>query len=133
MSGQYTLSPEIIDALVNVGGLILPALISFGISKYTINKEIEKLKLTWNREDVISSDEEFAEMASAVSQFVYYNCETNRENAIIKIAAARSKETGELGVFLDDLYKNVQSDNRSEADALLTATIQEKRRIRGGS
>ena len=83
------------------------------------------MKLTWNREDTVSSDEEFAKMVSAVSRFVYYNCGTNQEDALVKVAAVRSKENLLLGMILDQLYDCILDCKEEKARILLDDAIRE--------
>lgn len=94
------------------------------------NKEIEKMKLSWQREDMVSSDEEFAEMASVVAKFCAFATGAWSDEAIEKVGAIRSKESGKLGQIMDDLYESVKRDRFAEADLLLTDAINEKRRIK---
>lgn len=121
---------EIICALITVGGALLSALIAFFVSRSTANKEIEKMKLTWEREDVISSDDEFADMASAVATYVQNGWSDTQRTAMSKIAAIRSKEIGSLASKLDQLYTAVSRDNAKSADSLLTEVINEKRQAK---
>lgn len=121
---------EIICAIVAAGGTLLSALIAFFVSRTTANKELEKMKLTWAREDLVSSDDEFAEMAEAVSKYVQNNYGKVQSDAMSKIAAVRSKEINSIAVILDDLYKYVRMDNPNAADEYLTKAINEKRKIK---
>lgn len=84
----------------------------------------------WQREDLVSSDEEFAEMASVVSKFVSFGTGAWSVESIEKVAAIRSKESGEIGTIMDELYKSILSDSYTQADNLLTKAINEKRRIK---
>ena len=118
---------EVICALITVGGVIFSALISYAISRTTANKELEKIKLTWEREDVISSDDEFAEMAGAVAKFIQSNSSTNQRNAMEHVASIRSKETGALGRLLDELYLDIQSGDKYNSDVRLSQVIDQKR------
>ena len=124
---------EVICALITVGGVAFSALISYAISRSTANKELEKMKLTWEREDVVSSEDEFAGMASAVAKFVDYNNSRSRAHAMEQVAAIRSKEVGVLGHLLDELYFSVQSGNTSEADIRLSQVIDQKREAKSKS
>lgn len=121
------MTTEVICALITVGGTLLSALISYAISRSTANKEIERMKLTWNREDVVSSDDEFAEMSASVAQFVQADRPSNQRTAMSRIAAIRSKESGNLADVLDCLYSAVKSGNVDDSDLLLSEVIDEKR------
>lgn len=118
---------EIICALITFGGIVVSALFSYVISRSTANKEIERMKLAWEREDVISSDDEFAEMTGAVAKFVSTCSGTTKRNALEQVASIRSKETGELGRLLDNLYLDIQSGYPTNADIHLSQVIDQKR------
>lgn len=121
------MSTEVICALISVGGALLSALISYGVSRSTANKEVERMRLTWEREDVVSSDDEFAAMSSSVAKFVQSGRTSCQQAAMAEIAAIRSKESGNLAYLLDDLYFAVQSGNIGNSDVCLTKVIDEKR------
>ena len=121
------MTSEIICALITAGGVLFSAIVSYAISRSTANKEIEKLKLTWEREDVVSSDDEFAEMAEAVAKFIHNCNSSNQRDALGKVAAIRSKETGELGALLDKLYAAIRTGIPSDANEQLTKVINQKR------
>lgn len=121
------MSAEIICALIAIAGTAVSAGVSWFVSRSTANKEIEKMQLAWEREDVISSDDEFAEMAAGVAEFVQSYSALHQRNAIAKVAAIRSKETGELGKLLDKLYDAIKSCDYIRTDIILSAVINEKR------
>ena len=90
------------------------------------------MRLSWEREDVVSSDEEFGKMCSAVAVSVHDNSYTNRAKAASHVASIRSQEQGTLGYLLDELYFSLKkSQNSSVTDDLLTKVIEEKRKRKG--
>lgn len=121
------MTSEVICTLITVGGVTFSALISYAISRSTANKEIEKLQLSWEREDIISSDDEFADMTGAVAKYVSHNTSSNQRDAIERVASVRSKEAGTLGRLLDELYIDVKSSNIHNADIHLSQVIDQKR------
>lgn len=121
------MTTEVICALIAVGGTLISALISYAVSRSTASKEIEKMKLTWEHEDVVSSDDEFADMSALVAQFVHSHLQGHQQIAMSKIAAIRSKESGNIASLLDELYSAVRSGNISAADSCLSKVIDEKR------
>lgn len=125
------MTSEIICSLIALGGTVISALIAYFVSRSTANKELEKLKLTWEREDLVSSDDEFAEMAAAVAKFVQRRNYGEQRNALSSVAAIRSKETGEMAELLDSLYRAVRDWNPKQIDALLTQVIEKKREAKG--
>ena len=124
------MSTNVICSIVTAIGVVLSALISWAVAKSAANKEIDKMKLTWEREDVVSSDDEFAEMASAVSIFVASDTGANYRTAMQKIAAVRSKEHGPVATYLDALYVAVREKDWENIDDLLTQVIEEKRKAK---
>lgn len=134
MTIKIIISSAIVSALISViGSIITTAMANKAAAKTakeTTNNEIEKLKLTWDREDIVSSDDEFAEMAATVARFVQYNNSPNRADAMAKVAAVRSKELSGLGEDLDFLYDAIRSNSQTEADQYLTMAITEKRKIK---
>ena len=121
------MSSEMICALIAAIGVVLSSLFSYAISRYTANKELEKLEMTWEREDIVSSEDEFAAMAKAVGAFVQSGRNSDQRSAMELVAAARSKESSVLGSLLDELYMHIQSGNISNTDVWLTKVINQKR------
>lgn len=68
-------------------------------------------------------------MANAVAKFINYNNFDNQQNTIGKVAAIRSKERGELGNILDQLYAAVKDDAPKSANTYLSDAISKKRSI----
>lgn len=118
---------EIICTIIAAVGTALSATISWCISRSTANKELQKLKLAWEREDLVSSDDEFAAMASAVALFVQSNRWESQGDAMKAIAAVRSKEYGEISDSLDALYLAVNKRSPEDADKYLAIVIEQKR------
>ena len=125
--GGVFLNAEIICALITLGGIIVSAVISYAISRTTANKEIEKMRLAWKREDVVSSDEEFSVMTRAVAKYVQGSSTRTQSTALEEVASVRAKEAGSLGQMLDDLYSHIRSDNVIAADHQLSKVIDQKR------
>lgn len=121
------MTTEVICALITVGGTLLSSLIAFLVSRTTANKEIEKMKLTWEREDAISTDEDFSEMAAAVAKYIACNNLQNQTDALAKIAAVRLKESEDVCTYLDLLSRAIRAENLTGTNAFLTEAIDEKR------
>ena len=129
MKGEnYKISSETICALISLTGLFVSGFLSFLVARFSIKKEIEKMQLLWEREDVIASDDEFAEMVSAVAAYIQSPYPPEATTAASKIAGIRSKETGTLALKLDQLYRNVSFQNLNAIDSSLTEVINEKRK-----
>lgn len=124
---------EIITALISLAGVIASSVISWFISRNTATNEMKKMKLTWQHEDVVSSDDEFADMAAMVSRCVKFKKGPESEDAAAKVAALRSKESGNLAISLDNLYSCItaQYPVGTKIDAALTEVINEKRKAKG--
>lgn len=127
------MTTEVMCALTTVSGTLLSSLIAFLVSRSTANKEIEKMKLAWNREDSISSDEYFSAMASSVALYVNCNIGSYQTDAMGRLAALRATETGELAQNLDNLYFAVRDARHGEIDSLLTKLLNQKREAKAKS
>lgn len=135
MTFQIIVSSAVAGAIVSLIGSIITAKIAQNTAretaKETANQEIKKLEKTWEREDIISSEEEFAAMADAVARCIHRNTVDNGVDAAGKVAGIRSKERGALGEILDDLHKSITDRDLPKAGKELSKAIDEKRRIRG--
>jgi hypothetical protein len=121
---------EIICALISTAGVLLSAVISRFVSRAAAKKETEKLRLIWEREDVVSSDEDFAKMAAVVAEFVASGYNGQHKNAMSKVAAIRSKESGEIAAALDRLYEALTRRDLHGVDSSLSRVIEEKRKAK---
>lgn len=122
---------EVVCSLIAAGGVIVSAMFSWFVSHSTANKEIRKLQMTWKREDIISSDDEFADMSAEVAKYVQSASFTFQQSSMAKVAFIRSKELGELSDKLDSLYSAIKSGKPTESDDCLSAVLEEKRKRKG--
>lgn len=127
MPFHITISPELACSLISVAGVALSAFVSKRTAETVANKETEKMKLKWEREDVVSSDEEFASMVDAAAQTIAHPSSENYSVAVGRVAAIRSKEIGTLGELMDELYKAIRNLDYERADEWLTKIIKLKR------
>ena len=58
---------EIVCAIIALVGTAVSGLLSWFVSRSSAVKEVEKLRLTWEHETIVTSDDEFAEMVSSVA------------------------------------------------------------------
>lgn len=134
MDLQTIISSAVISTCISVIGSIIVATITrraaIRTAKETASHEMDKLQRTWDHDDVVSSDEEFAEMASIVSKFASMETGAWDIDALSKVAEVRSRESGTLGSILDDLYRSIKNNDFSGTDALLSKAIEEKRRLK---
>ena len=121
------LSEDMITIIISVFGVIVSGIVSIAVSKHTANKELEKLRMSWDREDIVSSDEEFSAMAASVAEYVGYCSDTNRNKALAQVASVRAKEKGVLGNALDSLYSYIYKSEYQMANTQLTEVIMCKR------
>ena len=118
---------EIICAVIAATGAVLSALIAWFVSRSAAAKEIEKLRLTWEREDVVSSDDEYASMAAVVASYIQCDNGHCQREAMAAVASVRIKESGDIGVALDQLYECISNDQIHKTDSALTHVIEKKR------
>ena len=137
MTIKIFISAAVVSAVITLIGNIIAAKIAqktaLKTAQETTNQEIKKLERTWEREDVVSSDEEFAEMACAVAKYIHRDIIGHGVDAAGKVAAIRSKEHGELGNILDALHKSLDDRDLDRAEKELTKAINEKRRLKDSS
>lgn len=123
------MSSEVICALIGAASTILSALIAFLVSRYTTAREFKKLKLTWQREDSVSYEEDYESMVAAVTQYIKRGSDTAWYAALDTIAILRSKATGEMAEAIDTLNHAVSKRNWKESEASLTKVIEKKRQV----
>lgn len=130
MSYEIILSSAVVSTLVSVIGGIITAHISRKNAADAAKQELERLERTWDHEDIVSSEDEFSEMAALVSKFVCFANGAWDVDALSKVAEVRSRESGVLGTILDKLYASIRQCHYQDADNLLSEAIAEKRRIK---
>ena len=96
---------EIVCAIIALVGTAISGLLSWFVSRSSAVKEVEKLRLTWEHETIVTSDDEFAEMVSSVALCIQEKLPSSFDNAICRVASVRSKEQGPLADSLDNLYR----------------------------
>lgn len=134
MTIKVFVSAAVVSAIITLIGNIIAAKIAqktaLKTAQETTNQEIKKLEKTWEREDIISSEDEFSAMANAVARYIHRDTTTNASEAVGLVASVRSKEYGELGQILDTLYDALASRDTVRANDALTKAINKKREIR---
>lgn len=134
MTFKIFISSAIVSAVISViGGIINTVLTqrnARNIAQDAATQEIKKLERTWEREDLVSSDEEFAAMAAAVAGYVGHSLDSYRRDALKLVASVRSKECGNIGSILDNLYQCLRRNDVQGVDQTLTMAIDEKRSLK---
>lgn len=132
------LDNTVLCALISVFGTVISALIAWLVSRTAANKELKKMRLEWEREDIVTSDDDFAEMAAAVAYCMHNHHHTALAEAIGKVNSVRAREKGVLAEALDRLHNELRNTgctnhiNLQKIDACLTEVIQEKRKAQSG-
>jgi len=133
MTFKFFISSAVVAAVITLIGNVVAAIISHKTAvktaQETAGSEIQKMQATWDREDVVSSADEFAEMAAAVARYTSLGTAVHQSEALAKVAAIRSKESGKLGSELDSLYDDIRSDRPDSADLSLGLAISAKRSL----
>lgn len=122
---------EVVCTIIAAAGALLSAVLSFFVSRFSAAREMERLHKTWEREDVVSSNDEFAVMASAVAEFVHSGSGLFQRKAMATVAFVRARERGALADRLDALYAAVFAGSGTQANDELTKVIEEKRQRQG--
>ena len=124
----------LVSALIALAGVLASVLVAGLVARYTAKTELKKLTMTWEREDVVSSDAEFAEMAGLVEKFRANPSIDQKHELLGKIAGLRVKEVGSLGATLDRLYTTVdvaRAQDLWSAQNALDEVIAQKREAKG--
>jgi len=121
------MNPETISTLISALGVILSAGVSLLVARSTAANEIKKMQLSWEREDTVTSDDEFTAMVSAAVK--YANTEDDRYmiGTLQKVASLRAKAIGEIAKTYDLLYLAVQRGDYTGIDKILTELLNQKR------
>lgn len=106
----------VLSSVISVIGAIISALIAWLVAKSSADKEIQKMKLSWKREDIISSEKEFSEMAEVVGRCMLNKSKTTLSDASGKVNSIRAKEQGELAEALDKLHQSLISESLAGPD-----------------
>lgn len=132
---KIVISSAVVSAVIAaIGGIITTVITQRNtreIAQETATQEIKKMERTWEREDMVSSEEEFSEMANAVARYIHRNTLAHANEAVGLVASIRAKEYGELGQILDALYAALDACDTARADKELTKAIDKKRELRG--
>lgn len=127
------MNTEIVCALIAVSGTLASAAISFLVSKSSAEKEIQKMKLEWKRQDIVSSDDDFSDMAVAISRFIQMQTSKTHTDAVAAVIKIRAKESGDIAKSLDALYEAVgrrgygYNPDLNQIDNLLSEILEQKR------
>lgn len=137
MTFEIFVSSAVVSTIFGFVGNIIAAKIAQNTAvkaaQETATQEIKRMERTWEREDLVSSDEEFAAMTAAVARYVHRNTIEHGIDAAGKVAGVRSKEHGEMGRILDALHKSIDDRDQEKAALEMSKAIDEKRKIKGYS
>ena len=125
------MTTEVLSGLFSLTGIVLSSAISFLVARLGASKEIEQLKLTWKREDIVSSESDFSEMVSSVAVYAKTLGITDMNTATKWVAKIRAQESGMLGDLLDSLYDQLRDPVVSDLEETLSEIIKEKRKRKG--
>ena len=121
------MTQEVLSGLFSLIGIVISGVVSFLVAKLSASKEVDRLKLIWEREDIVSSESDFSEMVSAVSVYAKTFRIGDMNNAVKWVSKIRAQENGKLGALLDNLYIQLQNPVASEMENTLSEIIKEKR------
>lgn len=121
------MTQEVLSGLFSLIGIVISGVVSFLVAKLSASKEVDRLKLIWKREDIVSSESDFSEMVSAVSVYAKTFRISDMNNAVKWVSKIRAQENGKLGALLDNLYIQLQNPVASEMENTLSEIIKEKR------
>lgn len=121
---------QIICTIVTACGTVLSAIIAWAVAKHTANKEIEKLKATWEHDDTVSFRNRLSAMAEETAMYVARIAEglsATNVTASAKISALRPLASGTLADALDQLALDIQDGTIHDIKQSLDAVIHQAR------
>lgn len=127
------MTSEIICTLIATGGTVLSILASIFVSRTTASGELSKMKLTWEREDALSSGRELEELATLIYNYTTSENPYLRIPAMAKLASIRANETGDVSGLLDNLHVALSYQNKPESERLLSEIVVQLRKSKGNS
>lgn len=121
------MNTEIICALISLGTVVASALVAFLTARSTSKRETERLKMSFEHADVVSSDNTFSEMAGLVAEFLRESIGLTQREALRSVAVIRAVESGIMGEKLDALHDAILCGRTADVNRLLHEVIREKR------
>lgn len=102
--GVVSMNTEIVCAAIALAGTVFSGILSWFVARSSADKEIQKMRLNWEHDKILSTDDDFSEMASAVAVCIQSLDPSSFDSALGYVAALRIKEEGPVSLKLDDLY-----------------------------
>ena len=127
------MSSVVICTIITTIGVIVSALVSLFVARSTAANEIKKMQLSWEREDAVSSDDEFAAMVSASVKYANTEDDDLLIDTLQRVASLRAKAIGEIAKIYDLLYLTVQRSDYTGIDKVLTELLNKKREIKSNT
>ena len=130
MTFTFEISTAVVSAIVGgISGIIVALATRKGTieaARIAANNEIDKLQKSWIREDAVSFDAEFSEM---IRMAILFALRTNigQPDTLATIGMIRAKESGDLAITLDKLYRSVKTYSYDETYQLIDEAIALKR------
>lgn len=120
------MSIEIICALIAFSGAVISAATSWAVARMTAKKEIEQIKASWAREDLLAYQEQFSRMVKTVNDYIT-RIEDGRwadeESATNEILACMALSKGNVAVSLSRLNAAIKNESVQQARAALQEVI----------
>lgn len=130
MKFEFYVSSAAVTAISSLIAAVVSASIAKRTAENTANKEIEKMMLGWKREDIVSTDDDFATIVEAITTFLHFRDSRSQLKAAQCVSIVRAKENGALAPIVDDLYSCVQAGQYDSVELLTTSAIEAKRHIK---
>lgn len=123
------MAPEIICTLIALCGTVASGLISWLVARSSAEKEIKKMRIEWEHDKLLSSDDDFSEMASSVAVCLQSLDLSDFDTALASVASLRIRETGPISLKLDKLYSTLYEISPSSCPDPIPARLAEYRRL----
>ena len=122
----------ITGAILALISAVISLVISHFSSRAIVKKELEKMKLAWQREDSVTYENEFSEMVNAVSRYIVSCYSSDKQEALGKVGCLRSKRSGSVAFFLDELYQEISENQNDCIKDTLAILVDEERKSKFG-
>lgn len=123
------MAPEIICTLITLCGTVASGLISWLVARSSAEKEIKKMRIEWEHDKLLSSDDDFSEMASSVAVCLQSLDLSDFDTALSSVASLRIRETGPISLKLNKLYSTLYEISPSSCPDPIPARLSEYRHL----
>lgn len=113
-----------VTALATIMSAIISSCISYAIYRFGFKRDLEKLRLSWNREDKLAYMNQFTKMVTSVSEYLTVEGAPPHSAAMNSVRALQATESGTNAQMLDDLYNAISEHDKETTRNILSQILQ---------